>query len=181
MWKSDNFFTYLNFDEKSVFLYFKSQISKCPIYTKILPPTLIHKKFPSQNDKLLSFHLNSETPCSFHMVNVDIRITLDAACLPIKHLLWFSTILFSLLIILQLFLKPSLYFWTESFIDNRKWKNCLDQVYPVHGQLRPKCGDNLLVFLTSIKFSSTRRSCPNKLIWEPKLQWMIQLPSTLWT
>ena len=56
IWKLDIFSTYLNFDEKWFFGYFKSQISKCPIYTKILPPTLVHKKFPSQNDKLISFY-----------------------------------------------------------------------------------------------------------------------------
>ena len=29
----------------------------------MLPTTLVHKKFPSQNDKLVSFFHNSETPC----------------------------------------------------------------------------------------------------------------------
>ena len=35
--KNGHFSTYLNFDEKYCFNYFESQISKCPIYTKILP------------------------------------------------------------------------------------------------------------------------------------------------
>ena len=63
IWKSDIFSTYLNFDEKWFFGHFKSQISKWPIHTKILPPTLVHKKFLNQNYKLISFHHNSETPC----------------------------------------------------------------------------------------------------------------------
>ena len=29
-----------------------------------MPPTLVLKKFPSQNDKLITFYYNSETPCS---------------------------------------------------------------------------------------------------------------------
>ena len=56
IWKLYIFSKYPDFNEKWFFGFFKSQILKCPKYTKILPPTLIHKKFPSQNDKLISFH-----------------------------------------------------------------------------------------------------------------------------
>ena len=38
IWKSDIFSTYLNFDEKWFFGHFKSQISKCPTYIKLLVP-----------------------------------------------------------------------------------------------------------------------------------------------
>ena len=30
----------------------------------MLPPTLVPKKFPNQNDMLITFYHNSETPCS---------------------------------------------------------------------------------------------------------------------
>ena len=29
-----------------------------------MPPSLVHEKFPSQNDKLITFYHPSETPCS---------------------------------------------------------------------------------------------------------------------
>ena len=42
----------------------------------MLTPTLVHKRFPSQNDKLITFYHNSEIPCSieavglFHMAKI---------------------------------------------------------------------------------------------------------------
>ena len=46
----------------------------------MLPPTLVHKEFPSQNDKLITFYHNSETSCSNDLKNIHI---LGAATLPL--------------------------------------------------------------------------------------------------
>ena len=46
------------------------------MYTKILPSILVHKKFPSQNDKLISFYQHCIIECtaqhSFYLMNVSV-------------------------------------------------------------------------------------------------------------
>ena len=51
--KSDIFSTYINFDEKCFFGYFKSQVSKCPNHIRILPFVLGHRKPSVQFNKLV--------------------------------------------------------------------------------------------------------------------------------
>ena len=64
MQKSDNFSTYLNFDEKCSFGYFKSRITKCPIYTTLLPPAAVNIELHSQRTKEVEKSSPSEKPCT---------------------------------------------------------------------------------------------------------------------
>ena len=66
-WKSDILSIFLNFDEKSVFVYFKSQISKCHIYKKLLPHILRHMHPSGQNDKLMLRCFHYQTPCIWYV------------------------------------------------------------------------------------------------------------------
>ena len=68
IWKLDIFSTYLNFDKKWFFCYFKSQISKCHKHIKLLTPVLYHKNPSVQNNKLLLYHIHYLTPCTSEML-----------------------------------------------------------------------------------------------------------------
>ena len=48
--------------KKCFFGHFKSQISKCPIYTKMLPQTLVTIELPSQRNKEIKKISSSERP-----------------------------------------------------------------------------------------------------------------------
>ena len=54
---------------KNIFLYFKSQLSKCHIYTKVLPPTLMTIELPSQIVKEIE-------KISYSICTVQIQINL---------------------------------------------------------------------------------------------------------
>ena len=64
IWKSDIFSTFLNFDKKYFFDYFKSQISKCIIYKKLLPHVIRHMHPSGRNDKLTLRFFHYQTPCN---------------------------------------------------------------------------------------------------------------------
>ena len=63
IWKLDIFSTFLNFEEKWFFGYFKSQISKCHKHIKLLTPVLCHKNPSGQNNKLILYFIHYLTPC----------------------------------------------------------------------------------------------------------------------
>ena len=47
------------------FVYFKSQISKCPDLCEILPPVSAHQMLPGQTNKLFVYFSSQETPCIY--------------------------------------------------------------------------------------------------------------------
>ena len=57
------FFTYLNFDEKCFFGYFKSQISKCPDLSEILPYFLVPTLPCSPSSKVILYSSSTWSPC----------------------------------------------------------------------------------------------------------------------
>ena len=63
IWKSGIFSIYLNFDNIVFFVYFKSQISKCSNYIKLLTPVLSHRKGSGQNTKLILYLIHYIIPC----------------------------------------------------------------------------------------------------------------------
>ena len=62
MWKSDNFFTYLNFDE-ICFGVFKSQIPKCPDQSETLPYFLDPTLPRSPSNKVIIYFSSIGSPC----------------------------------------------------------------------------------------------------------------------
>ena len=64
IWKSDIFSTFLNFDKKYFFDYFKSQISKCIIYKKLFPHVIRHMHPSGRNDKLTLPFFHYQNPVS---------------------------------------------------------------------------------------------------------------------
>ena len=52
-----------------------------------LPSILVHEKFPSQNDKLITFYHNSETPCMFILCpqNMNLKISTYSFLFKLVH------------------------------------------------------------------------------------------------
>ena len=88
-WRSDNLSTSLNFEKKSFFVYFKSQISKCHIYKKLLPHILRHMHPSGQNDKLTLCFFHYQTPCRMTVFVVFAFCNINIPCLFIFFLSFF--------------------------------------------------------------------------------------------
>ena len=64
MWKSDNFSTYLNFDKKLFFWYFKSQISKWKHMSELLSVARGLKHSYSLSNKQIKYISSHQSPCT---------------------------------------------------------------------------------------------------------------------